>query len=200
MAVTPAPSPRAARTRARLYAEAMRLFAEHGYAGTTVGTISRAAGVSEMTFFRHFGSKESLLLDDPYDPLIVAGVAEQPRELPPLLRAVRGVRAAWAAVPLEADVPIRERIRVVAAAPELQGAVHANTRRTQEAVAAQLVADGTAPHDAAVAAAAVLAAVMTSLLLWAQADPEGDGAAGPSLSAAILAALDVLEVSDVRAP
>jgi AcrR family transcriptional regulator len=38
-----------------------RLFAEHGWRGTTTRRIAEAAGVNEVTLFRHFGWKEALL-------------------------------------------------------------------------------------------------------------------------------------------
>jgi AcrR family transcriptional regulator len=47
-------------TRARIIQAASRLFAEKGYAGATTRAIAEAAGVNEVTIFRHFGSKENL--------------------------------------------------------------------------------------------------------------------------------------------
>lgn len=38
-----------------------RLFTEHGWRGATTRRIAEAAGVNEVTLFRHFGSKEVLL-------------------------------------------------------------------------------------------------------------------------------------------
>jgi AcrR family transcriptional regulator len=38
-----------------------RLFADHGWRGTTTRRIAEEAGVNEVTLFRHFGSKEALL-------------------------------------------------------------------------------------------------------------------------------------------
>ncbi|ELB86966.1 TetR family transcriptional regulator [Rhodococcus wratislaviensis IFP 2016] len=66
------------RTRARIQSAAVQLFVEHGYDATTVDQISAAAGISHMTFFRHFPSKDAVLLEDPYDPVIGAAVARQP--------------------------------------------------------------------------------------------------------------------------
>lgn len=45
---------------ARLLEAAGRLFAEHGYAGTSIADLARVAGMSKSTVFHHFGSKEEL--------------------------------------------------------------------------------------------------------------------------------------------
>src|SRR5262245_46703801 len=52
-----------ASTRERLMAVAMRLFAEKGFSGTTVGNIEGAAGLTPRGggFYRHFRSKEDIL-------------------------------------------------------------------------------------------------------------------------------------------
>jgi AcrR family transcriptional regulator len=64
----PAPDrkPRHARaddTRGRIFASAVRLFAEHGYADTTVDRIVRDAGVAKGTFFVHFATKEAVVTE-----------------------------------------------------------------------------------------------------------------------------------------
>jgi glutathione S-transferase len=46
--------------RRDLRAGAARLFAGHGFAGTTIADIAAAANVSERTLFRYFDSKEAL--------------------------------------------------------------------------------------------------------------------------------------------
>jgi AcrR family transcriptional regulator len=51
-------------TRAALQSAAKQLFAERGFAATTVRDIADAAGVTERTFFRYFAAKEELLLDE----------------------------------------------------------------------------------------------------------------------------------------
>jgi AcrR family transcriptional regulator len=40
---------------------ALKVYAEHGTRGATTRRIAHAAGVNEVTLFRHFGSKDSLL-------------------------------------------------------------------------------------------------------------------------------------------
>lgn len=50
-------------TRESLLDVAAKLYAEHGWLGTTTKRIAEAAGVNEVTLFRQFGSKESLLLE-----------------------------------------------------------------------------------------------------------------------------------------
>ena len=47
-------------TRERLLLTALELFEEQGYEPTTVEQIARAAGVTPMTFFRHFPTKDAV--------------------------------------------------------------------------------------------------------------------------------------------
>jgi AcrR family transcriptional regulator len=50
-------------TRDRILNEALRLFADHGYAGTSIASIEEAAGLSPHSgaLYTHFGSKEQLM-------------------------------------------------------------------------------------------------------------------------------------------
>lgn len=47
--------------RDQLLAAAVQVYAESGYHGATTRRIASAAGVNEITLFRHFGSKDVLL-------------------------------------------------------------------------------------------------------------------------------------------
>lgn len=51
------------RTRRDIYAAAMRLFAERGFAAVTISEISEAADVGRGTFFLHFPTKAALLYE-----------------------------------------------------------------------------------------------------------------------------------------
>lgn len=50
-------------TRAALLAAARELFADRGYAGTTVRGVADRAGVNQALLFRYFGNKEALFTE-----------------------------------------------------------------------------------------------------------------------------------------
>lgn len=50
-----------AQSRERILASALTLFAERGYAGTSVRDIARAAGIAQGLLYNYFASKEDLL-------------------------------------------------------------------------------------------------------------------------------------------
>lgn len=56
------PSVVAVRPRERIIAAARELFHRHGIRGVGVDTIAGAAGTNKMTLYRHFGSKDDLIL------------------------------------------------------------------------------------------------------------------------------------------
>jgi len=164
------------RTRERIEGAAIALFLEQGFDATTVGQIAAAAGVSEMTFFRYFGSKESAVLDDPYDPMLAAAIAERPLSESPLARVAEGIRSAWRRVPEPIDSRTRDRIRIASTTPSLRGSMWSNNAATEAVIAAQLIADGVDEFRARVAASACLGALIAALLHWARTEgaPLGD--------------------------
>ncbi len=173
-------------THARLVDTGLRLFAAQGYDATTVAQVAAAAGVTEMTFYRHFATKQDLVLDDPYDPLIESSIDQQPPGLDPLTRVVRAFRAVWRNLPESGNDDVRTRIEIIVATPSLRAGTWATTERTQQMLVDRLEADGTDRLSAVVATSVVLAALNAALLEWGRA---GRGPLGPVISAA----LDVLE-------
>ena len=169
--------PKPARTREALLAAAIELFAADGYDATTTSAVARRAGVSEMTLFRHFPTKASLIVDDPYDPVIADAVRDRPGDEAALIAAVRGVRAAWRSLPQPAAGEVRERLRIVAATPTLRGALAQGSGETERAIADALAHRGVAPAEAEVVAAAVVAALNRALLGWSLGDDPGLGSA-----------------------
>lgn len=175
------------RTRQALLAAALGLFAERGFAATTVAAIAERAGVTEMTFFRHFASKDGVLVDDPYDPLMAEAIAAADPALSPIRAVAAGVRDAWAAVPAPEVDAVRERLRIVAVTPGLRGALARNSLATEEAIAGALRSRGVPKRPAVVVAAAAVAGLNAALLDWSA----GDGS--ETLRDAIFSALQALD-------
>ncbi len=76
-----------AATRARIADAALELFVERGYGDTSIDQIADAAGVGRRTVFRHFASKEAMLVDHLVvrRELAVQRLDERPADEPPLV-------------------------------------------------------------------------------------------------------------------
>ena len=151
-------------TRERLLLTALELFEEQGYEPTTVEQIARTAGVTPMTFFRHFPTKDAVVVEDPYDPMIAAIVAAQPRGLPALERVCGAFSIALAQLGAEEDEQTRRRIRIAAAHPGLRAKTWEGTQATQLAIVEAMVSTGVSALEAEVATGACLGALTAALL------------------------------------
>ncbi|MDQ0425639.1 TetR/AcrR family transcriptional regulator [Cellulomonas iranensis] len=172
------------RTHETLQRAALHLFQHHGYDATSTAQVAAAAGVSEVTLFRHFPTKASLLLDDPFDPLIADAVRHRPASETPLRATVEGVRAAWRTLDPELTDALRTRLRLVATTPSLHGALQTSGAPTIAALADALHARGATPAQAQVVSAAVVAGLGAALLEWARSGTEPlDTAVGHALDA-----------------
>lgn len=157
-------------THERLQREALRLFTERGFDDVTVEEIATAAGVSHMTFFRHFPTKESVVLDDPFDPIVGEAIARRPVDDPPVQRIVDGIAAA--AVDLDDLETVRARVRLASRHPRLRARIWENNNRTQEAITDALVSTGVDRFQAMVDAGSVLGALTAALMYWAEKEGE----------------------------
>jgi len=162
-----------ARTRAEIRKQALALFREQGYAQTTVEQIARAAEVSQSTFFRHFASKEELVLRDDYDAALITAFEAQPAEMSPLDALRVSMRQILGELSKEDQDQEFERHRLIMATPELRGPILEEMANTVELVA-ELFGKrvGRPASDFAVRnlAGAVLGVVQTAML----ADVDGD--------------------------
>ena len=81
---------RGARTRHTLEKAALRLFVKKGFDETTIEEIAESAGVSGRTFFRHFATKEDVLVGDQaaFRESLARGFAARP-EGEPVLESVK---------------------------------------------------------------------------------------------------------------
>ena len=123
------------KTRQAIRREAFRLFDANGYAATTVEYIAEAAEVSPSTFFRYFPSKESLLLADDLDPLILAAFETQPPELSPTQAIRRAYEDVIARLPAEQLEFENTRQRLMFSIPELKAAMYDEYYRTVNVMA-----------------------------------------------------------------
>lgn len=184
---------RAARTRQLLQEVAISLFAERGFDAVTVDEIASTAGVSHMTFFRNFPTKESVVLDDPYDPLLGEAVAAQDSSLPAMERVRLGILDAWSGLEEPGDAMTRARVVLASSHPSLRAGIWQNNLRTEDMIVAALTRSGVEELEARVAAGAVLGALTAALFDWAR-----DGSAG-SLGDRVRAAIAIVSNASVGA-
>lgn len=154
------------KTRAAIRREAFRLIEQNGWANTTVEQIAEAAEVSPSTFFRYFPSKESVLMADDMDPVLLESLAEQPAELSPLQAFRRAFQATATAMSVQEREFERTRQRLIFSIPDLKAAqydeYYRTIRTTADALARRLGRD---PQDFEIRAfAGALVGVMMSVV------------------------------------
>jgi len=183
-----------------IQSHAMRLFIEHGYEATTVNQVARASGVSTMTVYRHFPTKEDLVLYDRYDPLIAARVAARPADESLVRRIGRTlVETTRTLVGPVDDTPgalsssekdlLLARLRLMIDTPALRARHLDRQFATQKAIVDALLGDAPDPEAEFrtwVAASTCLAAMLVALMRWAQEDgrPDLPGLIATALGAA----------------
>ena len=155
-------------TRAAIQREALRLIAERGYDATTCEQIAAAAEVSPATLFRYFPSKEDIVLQDGYDPVIAAAVVARPAQEAPLVAVRRGFADALADV-LRGDLePVRQRTALILSVPALRGRAREQDASLVDHLRVALQArHGAADGDFQVAASCCAAAVTVAVERWA---------------------------------
>lgn len=125
------------------------LFAERGFAATTLDDIAAAVGVTRRTLFRYFASKNDIPWGR-FDATLSSFrqmLDEQPKDLP-IARVVQRAVLRFNHFPEKASPSHRDRMRLILTTPELQA--HSALRYAEwRRVVAEYVADrlGTAPED-----------------------------------------------------
>ncbi len=116
---------------------ALRLFAERGYAETTVGMIADEVGVAQRTCFRHFPTKPDIVLWDAGDYDLLAHFRARPAGEGVLTAFREALRAGYAALSPEQRLLEEHRTKLITAIPEVRAA-HLDhlTSATHELIAA----------------------------------------------------------------
>lgn len=164
-----------------IQAVAVRLFTERGYDAVTVADVAEAASVSPMTVYRHFPTKEDLVLVDRIGPLVAGRIAAAPAARP-LVRRI-GTALVDAATtltsegrpddPTVGDRFLLARLRLMISTPALRARHLDNHYVLQQAIVDALGDEATDPDEAFRARAAVgacLAALHTALVRWTEDD------------------------------
>ena len=101
---------------------AMAMFLSHGFDNVTVGDVAEEAGMATSTVYRHFSTKEGIVLWDEHDPAIEAALVEQLKQLPPF-RAVREAFVETLGDRYTDDLSFQlERVKFIYATPQLHAA------------------------------------------------------------------------------
>lgn len=168
---------RKARLRQSVQSEALHLFAIQGYEATTVEQIAEAADISPSTFFRHFPTKEDVVLTDDYDPVLTILIEQRPADESPI-EALRRSVPGWIAYLLSVDEgESLARFKLILSAPALRGRMW-DAQLEQARVLAEVLARraGKDPQDftVQVAASACLSVMLTAVAAWVNSDGAAD--------------------------
>jgi AcrR family transcriptional regulator len=165
------------KTRWAIQEHALRLFAEQGYDVTTVEQIAAAAEISPSTFFRYFPSKEDVVVQDEYDPLMVAAFESAPADLAPVPALRYGIRTSFAQMGADELAKILERSRLIMSVPALRARAIENLTATIGVLAEPMARRaGLEPGDYAVRtfAGACLGALLVAIFTWIDSDGTKD--------------------------
>ncbi|MEU6447486.1 helix-turn-helix domain-containing protein [Streptomyces sp. NPDC046979] len=158
----------------------MRLFTDHGYNAVTVADVAEAAGVSAMTVYRHFPTKEDLVLIDQPAQLIAEHVAAS-SATQPLVRRIGSalIDAATTSTSGNGDEQaanerfLLDCLRLMVSTPALR-ARHLDSQYALQQAIVDALGDDAAGPDAAfqaqAATSACIAAMHTALTRWVEDD------------------------------
>jgi AcrR family transcriptional regulator len=165
------------RTRRVIQAEALRLFADKGFAATTIEEIAAAADIAPRTFFRYFPAKEEVVFWADYQPALASFVATRPGDEPAIQALRHGIADGLAAFYDQDRERLLERIKLAFRTP----ALHPRLRQQQAGWAAAMTALlaarlGAPPDDLEVraVAAAIAAALFVAIEEWQAHDGQAD--------------------------
>ncbi|WP_067892538.1 TetR family transcriptional regulator [Nocardia vaccinii] len=173
--------------RGRLAQAALELYLERGFDQATVAEIAERAGLTERTFFRHYGDKREVLFggQEALHELISEVIATQPDSAAPMA-AMSAALAAFAEVLAQRRDFARQRQIVIDANASLQERELIKLTSLAATAARALRDRGVTEPAASLAAEAGLAAFRVAFARWIQANDR-------ELAEFVTEALQVLE-------
>ncbi|MEU9216490.1 helix-turn-helix domain-containing protein [Streptomyces sp. NPDC048376] len=179
--------------RGRLEQAALELYVERGYEQTPVAEITKRAGLTERTFFRHFADKREVLFggSGSLEELCVGAVAAVPSSATPM-EAVAGALDAAAVVFEERGDLVRLRQGVIDANAELRERELTKLASLAGALADALRARGVDDLTARLTAEAAIAVLKVAFRRWIDEEQE------PALRPLLAECFDVLRTASAR--
>jgi AcrR family transcriptional regulator len=184
------------RTRRRIAAmhraqdAALDLFERAGFDEVSVEQVAARAGSSPATVYRHFGTKENLVLWDPYDPVLLELLGPALAARPPLAALRHALDEGLAGI-LDADgTRVLRRTRLVFREPAILSAMRNQLAGLRAGLLGVLRHAGVTTPDPGVLAAAAVAALEVAMDRWQAAD------GARSLATEVRAAMDALAELD----
>ncbi|MEO3947189.1 TetR family transcriptional regulator [Gorillibacterium sp. CAU 1737] len=162
------------KTKATIQSNAMQLFREQGYQATTVEQIAELSEISPSTFFRYFATKEAVVVEDDYDPLLVENYRKQPEGLHPIRAFRNALREGYSTISEEERTALWDRISLTMSIPELRAPLLQQVMGTVNMIGT-IIAErqGCDPDDLKIRAlAAALVGIMVSVQMHYNEHPE----------------------------
>ncbi|CAG6398988.1 TetR/AcrR family transcriptional regulator [Streptomyces cocklensis] len=168
-------------TRRLIQTHAVRLFTGRGYDAVTVADVAEAAGVSAMTVYRHFPTKEDLVLVPNQPARLIAERVAASSPADPLVRRVGGalVEAAEVLTGGEGEAAAANQrflldcLQLMVVTPALR-ARHLDSQYALQQTVIEALGDVPSDPDATfraqAATSACLAAMHTAMTRWAEED------------------------------
>jgi AcrR family transcriptional regulator len=153
--------------RERLERAAIELFAQQGFAATTVPQITARAGLTTRTFFRHFADKREVLFGgDEIPALATRLMAEAPPSLEPMALIVSGLKIVAETRFEGRREEIRERRAIIRSDPGLGERDLRKRAALAEAIRAGFVDRGVGTATAALVAELTVTVLYVALDEW----------------------------------
>lgn len=154
-------------SRSRLQAAATELYLEQGYDHTTISAIVQRAGLTERTFYRHFGDKREVLFagEGELTRVLVGGVEAAGDDADIHVRIQAGLAAVVDALQPRRD-ELARRQPIIEAQPELQERELMKLAGWAEALGGALQRSGAEPAAATLWAEVSVAVLRVAAGRW----------------------------------
>ena len=165
--------------RERLRQAALELFAEQGFAATTVPEITARAGLTTRTFFRHFADKREVIFGGDEIPAMATRlIADAPLGLEPAAVIVEGLKTVAETRFEGRRAEVRLNRELIRSDPGLGERDLRKRADLAAAIRAGFIDRGVAPATAALLAETTVTVLYVALDEWLDGDGDEDGGPG----------------------